>query len=92
MKSLASQIKSPSLSRCPCQPEQGYVVRAHARHSRSGGSRSRTPWTDEEVEQLTAAVNEFGKGKWARALKEFKFKDCRTAVDLKDKWRNLQKD
>lgn len=62
------------------------------RKSKGSGSRSRTPWTEDEVEQLHAAVKELGKGKWASALKQYKFKECRTSVDLKDKWRNLHKE
>lgn len=54
-------------------------------------SRARTPWTDEEVQHLQAAVMALGKGRWALALAQYKFQDCRTAGDLKDKWRNLNK-
>lgn len=53
--------------------------------------RVRNPWTDEEVAYLHAAVKSVGKGNWTLALSQFKFQDFRTAVDLKDKWRNLTK-
>lgn len=54
-------------------------------------ARRRVPWTEEEVKHLTAAVSALGPGKWKQALSLYKFKDCRTAVDLKDKWRNMRK-
>ena len=41
---------------------------------------------------LNAAVKALGTGKWALALSQYKFQECRTSVDLKDKWRNLTKD
>lgn len=52
------------------------------------------PWTIEETTALVWGVEKMGGGKWA----EIKKLDCpqteclqrRTAVDLKDKWRNLQ--
>lgn len=54
-------------------------------------ARPRVPWSDEEVNHLEAAVSALGVGKWKKALALYKFRDCRTAVDLKDKWRNLTK-
>ncbi|CAM9094475.1 unnamed protein product [Hapterophycus canaliculatus] len=59
--------------------------------AKKNGHRARVPWTEEEVKHLNAAVLALGKGKWALALAQYKFQDCRTAVDLKDKWRNLTK-
>ena len=47
-------------------------------------------FTDAEVLNLVKGVERFGEGKWARILETYKFDD-RTSVDLKDKWRNLQK-
>lgn len=55
------------------------------------GPRSRNPWTEDEVKHLKAAVMALGKGRWTLALAQYKFNPCRTAVDLKDKWRNLSK-
>ena len=36
-------------------------------------------------------VKKFGVGSWARILAAFPFDTARTAVHLKDKWRNLEK-
>lgn len=64
---------------------------ARAGKTKKGGPRTRIPWSEEEVKHLKAAVMALGKGKWALALAQYKFNPCRTAVDLKDKWRNLSK-
>ena len=58
----------------------------------SDGTRKRAqPWLDEEVAALKAGVEKEGEGNWAIILKARPdlFLD-RSAVDLKDKWRNLK--
>jgi len=57
---------------------------------KASGYRGRIPWTSLEVKKLYYSVALFGAGKWQRMLAKYSFGD-RTAVDLKDKWRNLQK-
>ncbi|KAK9846480.1 hypothetical protein WJX81_004959 [Elliptochloris bilobata] len=48
------------------------------------------PWNVEETEALVAGVEVCGNGKWADIKKlGFRAIDGRSAVDLKDKWRNL---
>lgn len=49
-------------------------------------------WTQEEVDTLKREVQKYGKGRWKMIL--LKNKDVlqdRTEVDIKDKWRNLEK-
>lgn len=46
-------------------------------------------WNEAEVEALVAGVAEYGSS-WAEILAKGGFLPFRTAVDLKDKWRNLQ--
>ncbi len=57
--------------------------------------RRRIQWRDEEVDALEEAVGKGFKGDWAGILKHKtfgpKFDASRTSVDLKDKWRNLEK-
>ena len=55
--------------------------------------RQRTRWTEEEVAALDLGVRTFGEGRWEAILDTYaaKFQSCRTVVDLKDKWRNMQK-
>jgi len=50
-------------------------------------------WDPAETNLLLALVVEHGKGKWKRVLElgEGTFDRHRTTVDLKDKWRNLEK-
>jgi hypothetical protein len=36
-------------------------------------------------------VEKIGKGKWEKILSHYDFLPQRTAIDLKDKWRNLEK-
>eukprot|EP00930_Biecheleria_cincta_P055732 TRINITY_DN42009_c0_g1_i1.p1 TRINITY_DN42009_c0_g1~~TRINITY_DN42009_c0_g1_i1.p1 ORF type:complete len:754 (+),score=101.65 TRINITY_DN42009_c0_g1_i1:164-2425(+) len=52
---------------------------------------SRRKWSVNEIRWLEEGVAEFGKSSWKRILKTKPFQD-RSAVQLKDKWRNLQKD
>ncbi|KAG7597368.1 SANT/Myb domain [Arabidopsis suecica] len=49
-------------------------------------------WTVSEVEKLVEGVSKYGVGKWSD-IKRLSFSPYthRTSVDLKDKWRNLQK-
>lgn len=60
-------------------------------HSPPRQARGRVPWTDDEEANLRAAIEEFGKGQWALALKHYAFNECRSSVDLKDKWRNIER-
>eukprot|EP00026_Physarum_polycephalum_P012865 Phypoly_transcript_13206.p1 GENE.Phypoly_transcript_13206~~Phypoly_transcript_13206.p1 ORF type:complete len:121 (-),score=12.94 Phypoly_transcript_13206:150-512(-) len=43
-----------------------------------------------EEQYLHKGVERFGVGKWKEILMSYNFNN-RTAVDLKDKWRNIQK-
>ncbi|KAK3146640.1 hypothetical protein QOZ80_3BG0269320 [Eleusine coracana subsp. coracana] len=49
-------------------------------------------WTSEEEASLRAGVAKYGVGKWRAILKDPQFSStlfCRSNVDLKDKWRNI---
>jgi len=49
-------------------------------------------WTEREEGFLRKACVQDGMiGQWARILEMYPFQECRTSVDLKDKWRNMQK-
>jgi WD repeat-containing protein 68 len=55
-----------------------------------GGRKHHNPWSVEETEALVAGVEACGGGKWADIKKlGWAAIDGRSAVDLKDKWRNL---
>lgn len=54
--------------------------------------RQRKKWSDDEVEVLKKEVHKYGKGNWKMILN--RNRDVfhgRTEVDMKDKWRNLEK-
>ena len=55
-------------------------------------SKKRVPWDDSEVDALLQGIKKHGKGAWAKILRDdaFRFATKRTAVDLKDKFRNLK--
>jgi hypothetical protein len=63
----------------------------------AGGSRPvrtgrRIFWSEDEVAQLRKAVLEDGlKGQWAVIRDTYNLHPCRSAVDIKDKWRNIEK-
>ena len=63
--------------------------------SRGGGTQKvHRPWTPLEVEALVEGVSHYGRGQWAdiKSLTKLgvnKALELRSAVDLKDKWRNI---
>lgn len=67
------------------------VIVEQVHYQGSHSRRLRTPWTEQECENLRRGVEVYGESSWATILraKELKFHENRTAVDLKDKWRNL---
>ncbi|KNC47877.1 uncharacterized protein AMSG_04107 [Thecamonas trahens ATCC 50062] len=65
-------------------PNKGRVSKA------SISARKRRRWTDDEIKWLIEGVAQFGHGNWAAILAAFPFTG-RTNVNLKDKWRTLEK-
>ena len=68
---------------------------ARRAHHRAGNrvpqaveARKRKRWTEEEVAKLRRGVQTYGVGSWAVIFESTPFPG-RTAMDLKDKWRNL---
>lgn len=47
-------------------------------------------WSELEEETLRTAVRKLGEGNWTAILNTYTF-DNRTGVDLKDKWRNMER-
>ncbi|CAG2219477.1 unnamed protein product [Mytilus edulis] len=56
----------------------------------NGKRRRRVSFTEEEIRNLVNGVNSFGKS-WALILQNFEFHESRTQVDLKDKYRGIEK-
>ena len=54
-------------------------------------AKKRLRWSDAETDALLRGVKKHGKGEWLSILKDggLFFDKKRTAVDLKDKFRNL---
>jgi len=82
-ESASINLKSPKTLE-----EYKRLSQQRARHS--DGSRLRKKWTEDEVDKLYKGVVKFGFGNWASLISYYDFGD-RTAHDLKDKWRNLEK-
>jgi hypothetical protein len=57
-----------------------------------GGKRQRRFWGHEEELDLVKGIRKYGKGSWRKIMQDetLKFHE-RSATDLKDKWRNLEK-
>lgn len=99
-KPTSSPKKSPkSPQKSPKSPQTAQGLTARSNRSLSSTSpkkplysrRKGVLFTEAEVEYLRQGVNRYGFGAWAdiRQDPQFKFNPVRTAVDLKDKWRNL---
>jgi hypothetical protein len=58
----------------------------------SSSSGKRVRWSHDEEKLLILGVNEFGAGAWKRIRDKYFGEDSkRSYVDLKDKWRNMEK-
>ncbi|CAN6293391.1 unnamed protein product [Urochloa humidicola] len=62
----------------PLRRGGGYITRRNNSH-----------WTAKEVDLLVQGISKFGVGRWTRLKKKYFKTSVRTAVNLKDKWRNL---
>lgn len=51
----------------------------------------RMPWTKNDELKLQQAVKRYGIGNWRKILENCNFDNKRTNVDIKDKWRNMNK-
>ncbi len=69
--------------------KQWMTSSASSTSSARGGRR--VWWTEEEVEFLKEGVVRFGIGNWKTIRQTYPFNSRRTNLDLRDKWRNLQK-
>lgn len=54
-------------------------------------SKKRVPYAPYEMESLIRCTREYGFGNWAVILKAGDFNRCRSSVDLKDKFRTMEK-
>lgn len=61
-----------------------------ARAAVLSSSKKRKMWTEAEENNLRAGVNRYGVGQWAKIADNFEFNE-RSSIDLKDKWRNMNK-
>lgn len=77
------------------QGRRAAAVQGHEQEDQEGGKRRRPRlnWTAEEETELIDLVKLFGRGSWIEIRDKGAgvFDPLRTAVDLKDKWRNLVK-
>eukprot|EP00802_Teleaulax_amphioxeia_P019116 Tamp_19337.p2 GENE.Tamp_19337~~Tamp_19337.p2 ORF type:complete len:191 (-),score=42.55 Tamp_19337:519-1091(-) len=75
-----------------CLPQSlGNVSRARGGEASKGGSGKHRKWQPAEEEALRKGVDEFGEGNWKKIQEGDSILKNRSAVDLKDKWRNLNK-
>lgn len=71
-------------------PKKSVVSPAKRDESPKPLRRKRKPWSNIEEDTLRKGVKKYGAGNWKFILNMYSdIFDDRTAVDLKDKWRNL---
>ena len=58
---------------------------------RQGGWQHRRFWTEADDEKLRAGVKKYGAGRWAVILRNTDFNQNWTNINLKDRWRNIEK-
>ena len=82
------QDKSTSLKGSRLKKE---TFRKHFRKT-LGKRKERVCWTPSEMDALSRGHDQHGR-KWTQILSEYRaeFNECRTSVDLKDKFNNMQK-
>lgn len=84
-RKLSSGVASSSAAKSAPPPEKKIA-------SPADGKRQRRFWAREEELDLVKGVRKYGKGSWRKIMQDqsLKFYE-RSATDLKDKWRNLEK-
>ena len=96
---IGGRVQRAALEETTQNVNNGAAKRKHKASTRrkvdmESGRRANTYWTEEEASRLVDGVMKFGKGKWKLILEWGKREDfflARNAVDLKDKFRNLEK-
>ncbi|CAD7704040.1 unnamed protein product [Ostreobium quekettii] len=67
------------------------VGRAAGQLAQATGNRPRRAWTNEEVEALARGIDMYGGSRWSDIQASSSVLEDRTPMQLKDKWRNIQK-
>lgn len=69
--------------------EESCEIRKQKGKRRMGRRECYTRFSRQEHEMLVDGIRKFGVGNWKRILCAYEFHEKRTAVDLKDKYRNI---
>ncbi|KAF2757529.1 hypothetical protein EJ05DRAFT_501060 [Pseudovirgaria hyperparasitica] len=81
-------------SRAPSPRQSAEEIESSEQQPKTTGKEKskRNKWTDEETAHLLRGVARFGIGKWKKILEceDYEFKECRTSVDLKDRFRSCR--
>lgn len=56
----------------------------------TGSTSKKRMWTESETNNLIEGVKRYGEGNWSKIKAHYSFKD-RTNINLKDRWRTIQK-
>ncbi|XP_044448735.1 uncharacterized protein [Triticum aestivum] len=75
----------------PSNPQCVGQLHVGSKGTKSRGRKNNERWTPDEVTILLKGIRRYGEGKWTKVKKWYFRKSVRTAVHLKDKWRNLRK-
>jgi hypothetical protein len=79
----------------PCTQREETETEAEEEEETASQRRTNVRWSREEETAFVRLVEMQGQGNWAKVLSEGHatgaLHQCRSSVDLKDKWRNLQK-
>lgn len=73
-----------------CAERGDQLLRKQVRLRWESWGHRRVKWTLGEIWQLVEGCDKHGVGNWQHILETGVFPPTRTAVDLKDKWRNLK--
>jgi len=88
-----ADVMMPPPARATLRPGGDHVAVTLVPEAVKPKGRPRVRWSEEEVQALREGHAEFGSS-WALILARWRgvFAPHRTSIDLKDKWRNLQKE
>lgn len=95
IEQMKAQLPPPIIEQIEQNLTSGFYAKEwdSGMYSRTSSPRQRRQkryFSNEEVEYLYEGVARFTAGSWSQILRSYNFNQ-RTAVDLKDKWRNMNK-